>query len=148
MTASCMMWNMRTLIITTAMILIAGTCAADTFKLKIGESYTFEADQFTVGFTDISGDSRCPRNVTCFWEGDAAVLLTAGTREFTLHTAFGFQHTIEISGYTIRLNTVAPYPENEAPIDPEAYLVNITATKTTALPTTATTWGAIKNLYR
>jgi len=145
---------MRMLIITALITFGATVCVAETFDLAVGEFYTLNAgssDQFTIGFTAATEDSRCPTGVTCFWQGNAAIALSiqkeeAAAEAFTLHTAF--ENSTERHHYTIKLDTVSPYPENEVPNDLSNYIVRITATPNVALPVNTTTWGAIKTLYR
>ena len=47
------------------------------FGLAVGASTEVGPDGFVVGFTGIQDDSRCPVDVICGWEGDAAAALWA-----------------------------------------------------------------------
>ena len=45
------------------------------FTLAVGKHVTIAPDQVEIGFRKVDGDSRCPTNVLCFWEGAAGVQL-------------------------------------------------------------------------
>ena len=55
-----------------------------TFTLRFGQTATIAGKRVT--FADIA-DSRCPRDVNCVWEGDAAVRLESGNEHVVLHTS-------------------------------------------------------------
>ena len=46
------------------------------FELVPGQTAAFTTLGLTVRFDDVGNDSRCPVDVTCIWEGNAAVLVT------------------------------------------------------------------------
>ena len=77
-----------------------------------------------VSFTDIV-DSRCPKDVVCAWEGDAAVRLESGGTSLVLHTnQTAGQASGLLAGMTFTLLEVKPEPAapNEAKTD---YVVTI-----------------------
>lgn len=90
-------------------------------QLGVGETKTVAEwsdvpeETLVVEVTEIE-DGRCPRDVTCIWEGNAAVSATVRhgpeTQSFTLHTApkMGDDHIDTGLGVAVRLNDVAPYP--------------------------------------
>lgn|GEM_PF-447493 len=41
-------------------------------SLKVGQSVLIERINLHIAFTGVEEDSRCPRNVTCVWQGQAA----------------------------------------------------------------------------
>ena len=80
-----------------------GTPAPSTVGAGLGDDVTLNAGQevkiatkdFTVRFSRLAADSRCPANVQCIWAGDATVellLSEPGRGESTraeLHTGLG-----------------------------------------------------------
>jgi hypothetical protein len=82
-------------------------------------------DTFTVAFTDITEDSRCPIDAVCVWMGNAAVVLglTAGsgpTHALTLNTGV-VPNSAAHSGYRIRLVDVDPKPVSSSSIQRREY---------------------------
>lgn len=99
----------------------------EPFRLRVGERARVAGDDLAVAFVEVAGDSRCPKNVNCFWAGDAEVVLqlARGGEEATvrLHTHGGARYPQEASalGATLRLEELDPYPETEGKIAAEAY---------------------------
>ncbi len=106
----------------------------EPFRLGVGETAGLPGEDLTVRFTGVTGDSRCPSDVTCFWAGDAEVevRLSRGEEEasVSLHTNGGTQHPREAQalGCTLRLEDVEPYPSSKAEIAPEDYVVTLELT--------------------
>ena len=85
-----------------------------TLTLRFGE--TAAVGRMRVSFTDIV-DSRCPKEVVCAWEGDAAVRLESGGNSLVLHTnQTAGAASGELAGVTMTLLEVKPGPAapNEA----------------------------------
>jgi hypothetical protein len=61
---------------------------SDRIELGLGETVRVDAGDLTIAFDAVLDDSRCPLEVLCFWEGNAAVrlILTDGTGGFTAVT--------------------------------------------------------------
>ena len=101
-------------------------------RVPVGELATIEG--VAVHFNEVVEDSRCPRNVTCVWEGRAIVSLSVGTveelqepmsvilgkaiREET--TSKVFYETEQIQLMVVGLN---PYPEAGVEQGPYVLLV-------------------------
>lgn len=90
------------------------------FELAPGQEAVVEG--LTVTFQRVSGDSRCPIDVVCVWEGDAAVALllraapgAAEPRELHTSGQMGERET-SYSGYTVRLETLQPATRASEPI--------------------------------
>jgi hypothetical protein len=101
--------------------------------LAPGQSKVVGAGGLEVGFTRMYQDSRCPEDVECFWQGDAAARLWAKApgqdrSDFTLHTFPGFQTSQDYGDYQIGLTYVEPYPKHPDSIDPEDYRVTLYVT--------------------
>lgn len=97
------------------------------FQLKISETAVFTDQDLSVKADKVVEDNRCPTNVNCIVAGWVTVLL-----EFKVeNTSYPVQVTInpdkpqdaeaQVTGYTIRLVTVNPYPQSSNEIDLEDY---------------------------
>lgn len=96
----------------------------EPFTLAPGETAQVEGTGFAVTFESVSADSRCPSGVTCVWEGDAVVLVSARpatTSPRELHTSGRFATEAEVDGYSVRLVELAPVPRSDASPAPSAY---------------------------
>ena len=99
------------------------------FDLGVGQE--FLAGPSSVKFLGVVSDSRCPKNVTCIWPGEAKVLLGI--------TAMGkyLEKEVVVSGtgteFTIAddlqvlVAQLRPYPQTALPIAPGDYCLSITA---------------------
>lgn len=103
-----------------------------------GEAET--AGRTTVRFVAVAGDSRCPRDVTCVWAGDAEIEIALRQKEgpaegggtekeatVHLHTAGGARMPREAQalGLTLRLEALDPYPETSRRIEQEEYTATL-----------------------
>ena len=119
--------------------------------LALGEEA--EVGALLLSFESILGDSRCPIDVVCFWEGDGVILVKASTLEskpvwHPLHSHQGFGNVFEYEGYKIALAKLDPQPVSDYPIPPDEYQATLRITETSTLPLEDSTWGRIKDLYR
>ena len=142
-----------------AVVLLPVTSHADKrigepFDLGVGQAVLITDAGFSVGFDFITGDSRCPRNVECIWEGNAAAQVWAETtrndrRFFGLNTNPQFQTEGTYLGFVIRLLNVTPFPVDGINIDPSEYILTLVVLESdAAVPTREKTWGAFKEVYR
>ncbi|MEM7356627.1 MAG: hypothetical protein AAF657_37775, partial [Acidobacteriota bacterium] len=86
-----------------------------------------------VRFIRVVGDSRCPRGVTCIWEGNAEIELVLRHQSdatLHLHTQGSGRHHRQASahGFTLRLEALDPYPAKPEPIAPEDYVATLVLT--------------------
>ncbi len=85
-------------------------------------------NKLEIYFEDIAGDSRCPLNVMCVWEGDGAVVLNIRIKglelKTTLHTTLQPQH-VSVDEYVIKLISLNPYPVYGKEIKKEDYKVEL-----------------------
>ncbi len=90
----------------------------DEFAVGYGASFVVPGTVLEIGFQAVLGDSRCPSDVVCVWEGEGRIELglTMGdgptvpvelNTRGPLSTAHG--------GYTITLIELAPYPVSTRP---------------------------------
>ncbi|UCG85752.1 MAG: hypothetical protein JSW71_17810 [Gemmatimonadota bacterium] len=120
-----------------------GPQSGDEFQLRVGESAALEDVGLWLAFLGVSEDSRCPRQLACLWEGDAAVLVetapfpgglailaeTAGFPDFlgadsktdTLHTSLD-PKSLRLGPRELVLVGLDPYPETPSPIPLHAYV--------------------------
>jgi len=126
---------------------------AITIELGVGESKQVGDDGLVIGFDYITGDSRCPTGVLCFWPGDAAALIWADDPAHEkvtveLHTYYDFGRSFSYAGHVVTLVAVDPYPVYGRPTDPGEYVTTITILGGPESPVQAATWSRIKALYR
>ena len=100
------------------------TAAANgTHTLRYGSTMTIAGKAIT--FTDVN-ESRCPKDVTCVWAGDAAVRLESGGEVLVLHTnGSAGPSEGKLAGLTITLIEVKPEPVGSGEIRKADYLVTI-----------------------
>jgi hypothetical protein len=89
------------------------------FELKPGQVAKLSDAKLTVTFDSIAEDSRCPKDVVCFWEGQAVAKATIAQNETTEtldFTSRGNQYTLgiqQVGDYTVKLQQITPYPETQ-----------------------------------
>lgn len=77
-----------------------------TVTLRFGETASVSGARIT--FTDVT-DSRCPKEVVCAWEGDAAIRLESGSESVVLHSnATAGVTAANLGGVHITLTGVRP----------------------------------------
>jgi hypothetical protein len=96
------------------------------FEARVGLGDEILVDGlFGIGFDDLTEDSRCPVDVVCVWQGNAAVVLglTLGsgpTVPFTVNTGVE-PHSAVHGSYRVTLVGVLPAPYSTYPIDRNDY---------------------------
>jgi len=97
------------------------------YVLGFGE--TIHVGGMQLEFTTLAEDSRCPASVTCVWEGNARILLTASrgraTNVLELNTHAQFPTRVIFEGLLIELRRVEPYPATPALPAAQAYTVTL-----------------------
>ena len=85
------------------------------------------ADDVTVHFAGVTGDSRCPADAVCIQGGDAIVRLnvTADGRRSNVDLHTGNMQPLSTGNVTIELLRLVPYPFSSRPIQPEDYQATI-----------------------
>jgi hypothetical protein len=84
-----------------------------------------------IRFDSVLGDSRCPIDVVCVWEGNAEIAFEleepGGMHRFSLNTHAGFARDTVLAGRAIVLIDVLPYPiRPEQRLDQGEYKVILT----------------------
>jgi len=97
--------------------------AAINQPVELAPGQSTQVGALRVKFEGVTGDSRCPVDVTCVWQGDAVVRLSlthpreTGTKD--LHTA-GPTST-DFQGVVIELVQLDPMPRSTQNIPAESY---------------------------
>ena len=102
----------------------------EEFALKPGQTASVQDGALTVRFESVSNDSRCPRGVTCIWEGDAVVALSAhrgnaAPNRHELHTSGLYAREANEGPFRIELLKLDPLPAEGAPVDPKEYVATL-----------------------
>jgi hypothetical protein len=108
----------------------------EAFTLAPGETAHVRGTEVLIHFDRVTEDSRCPTDVQCPWQGNAAVRLELSSRiaEFApqpvvLNTGIEPRERTML-GITVRLVDVDPDPRAaDPPIDPARYRVELTVTR-------------------
>jgi hypothetical protein len=96
-------------------------------SLKVGQSVLIEGKNLHIKFTDVEEDSRCPRNVTCVWQGQAVSSLVITEPDGSIYDLKliepglqdGFSETI-FGDVNIFFHLI-PYPLNPGEISRDEY---------------------------
>ncbi len=106
------------------------------FKLRAGQQITLRGEKLRIRFAAVEDDSRCPRDVTCIWAGNAAVRLDVstsrrGSKSLTLNTGknSSLASETEYQGYKLRLVELSPYPQSDKQIAAGDYIVTLLVTR-------------------
>lgn len=105
----------------------------EVFTIGVGKSARITGEDMIVKFDEVIGDSRCPQNVTCVWEGVASgrvtikyqekdyalVLNQPGLTEQAKETFFNYTLTYSLN----------PYPREGEEIPLKEYLLTLTVTR-------------------
>jgi hypothetical protein len=108
------------------------------FTLSTGQTAVFDGGRLKIKFESVTGDSRCPKGVTCIQAGEAKCKVLIGNdRSYSaieLHDKAGMsgysETTFENTGYKIKLSfRVEPYPEAGKQIGSSDYKLLMTVIK-------------------
>ena len=119
--------------ITTAQIELATATVGQPFDLKFGQSADVAGTNLRLTFTRVAGDSRCPTDVVCVWEGDAEIAIRidrGGTRvgNAELHTSprTGGLRAVDLDGqHVLHLESVAPATHSSRRIPDAEYVATL-----------------------
>ena len=104
------------------------------FSLSIGQSAVITGENLEIKLKEVAEDSRCPKNVTCIWEGRVRgivqitdngslyemVLTEPGlSDQYTKETYQEYQFTFHVQ----------PYPEADKQISPDEYRLLLKVSK-------------------
>ena len=104
-----------------------GVKLGESFQLSYRESLNIQSTPLVVTFRAVHDDSRCPKGVECFWQGNAGIILSVSGADLLLNTTLDPQET-GYKGYKIHLVTVDPRPIVGVQLRPEDYIVTVIVT--------------------
>jgi len=100
------------------------------FTLAPGQTARIPGQGLAIRFDSVAGDSRCPQDVVCVWEGDASVHLTltrnGASRAVVVHTALDPKTVLE-GGVRLSLVGVTPNTDSRRAISKAEYRVQLQA---------------------
>lgn len=103
----------------------------DTITLRQGIPLYDPSYRFIILFDSVVADSRCPKDITCVWEGSAAVHLNFNNLQkeiqsvYTLDTHQSLNNDTTINNYYFKLLELNPYPEYQKEIKQKDYSLKI-----------------------
>jgi hypothetical protein len=136
--------KLKHLLVFTAIVLVFLTgCSKDqvavtvspgeTFTIGVGQSARITGEDMIVKFVEVIGDSRCPQNVNCVWEG------VASSRVAVTHKDVSYQIVLNQPGHTeyaeetfidyMLTYSLNPYPREGEEISPDEYRLTLIITK-------------------
>jgi hypothetical protein len=99
------------------------------FDLALGQEVTVEGSDVRIRFVSVAEDSRCPKGEQCITAGNARVILEVAVGNQApfraeLNTARG-PVEVELDGYRVALEGLAPEPVSGRAVRPADYLVTL-----------------------
>ncbi|MDC1067684.1 hypothetical protein OAQ99_00840 [Candidatus Kapabacteria bacterium] len=98
-------------------------------RISIGDQYFYTANNidYIINFIDVTGDSRCPTGVDCFWQGEAIIKLLVsdsnGNSEETLLSTEDLEK--EILSLKMTIKELSPYPVYKKEINKSDYVLEL-----------------------
>lgn len=107
----------------------------EEFTLGPGQTASVSEASWRVRFDAVTGDSRCPADVTCVWEGDATVRVVVtpggqGPVTLELHTQQAAAREAKVGDLHLRLVRLAPAPRSAQPVPAGDYRATFVASRT------------------
>lgn len=103
------------------------------FTLRVGETAVVDDTALRISLDKVAQDSRCPVDVQCVWEGDAAVSVVitdpAAPRSYELHTSGRYATEVTHGAYHVTLVRLDPVPRSTAPLSPGDYRATLRVSK-------------------
>ncbi len=105
----------------------------EVFTIGVGQSARITGEDMKVTFNGVIGDSRCPQNVTCVWEGVASsnITIVYQGKDYTVvlnSPGLTDQAKETFNDYTLTYS-LNPYPREGEEISPNDYRLTLTLTK-------------------
>ena len=100
----------------------------EEFELKFGNAARIDSAGFTITFSDVPEESRCPVGAECVTIGNAQILLSISDNSVRLNTHNPPRQNT-VGNFTIQLLQLTPYPELDNPIEKEDYRATLIVTK-------------------
>jgi hypothetical protein len=103
------------------------------FTLRVGQSAVVDGTGLRLVLAKVTQDSRCPVDVQCVWEGDAAVSVEIDDRSaptsYELHTSGRYPREVTHGAYRVTLVRLDPAPRSSAPVSPSDYLATLSVSR-------------------
>jgi hypothetical protein len=101
-------------------------------EVQVGDSVIISDIGLIITFKSVHGDSRCPADVICVWEGNAEIALglkniDGDTLSINLNTSLE-PREVSFSNLTITIKKLLPYPMSNVLINPDDYVVTLMIT--------------------
>ncbi len=101
-------------------------------QIAIGCTKSIGDDGVKSKFVEVLQDSRCPKGVTCVWEGNARIKIEVSQgknakQQFELETN-GNMRSADFKGLRITLKDLYPYPDSQNPTNRSDYKATFTVT--------------------
>lgn len=106
----------------------------DEFTLSIGQRAVIKGEELQVLFQEITGDSRCPADVNCIWQGEVTCnieITYKGNSSQIALTQPGLSDEYAVTqyqGYKFSIK-VTPYPRSGQKITPDMYRLHMIVSK-------------------
>lgn len=105
----------------------------EVFTIGVGQSARIASEDMEVTFIEVIGDSRCPQNVNCVWEGVASshVKITHEGVDYSIvlnQPGLTEQASETFINYTVTYS-LNPYPREGEEIPEKDYLLTLNVTK-------------------
>ncbi len=131
------------LLVSVFIVLLLGSCAGtgevkarlgEEFSLSIGQSVMITEENLEIKFVEVSEDNRCPKGVTCIWEGRVSAIVeisASGSSQQLNLTQPGLTEQPSWDAYKEYQLTfkVEPYPEAGKEIMADEYRLLLTVSK-------------------
>jgi hypothetical protein len=105
----------------------------ETFTIGVGDSARISNEDMEITFNEVIGDSRCPQNVTCVWEGVASSKVTIAYLGVNYVLALNEPGLTDQAKETFRNYTLTyslnPYPREGESIAANDYRLTMTVSK-------------------
>jgi hypothetical protein len=111
-----------------------GVKLGQEFSLKVGQEVSIIGEDLKIKFAEFVGDSRCPINVVCIWQGEVTVrieITTGGvsyTKTLVKPGSSPIYITTDFGNYEIQFD-VQPYPEAGKKISKQDYYLKLIVNK-------------------
>jgi hypothetical protein len=124
--------------------LLAAACATATGAVRpvglgqeteLSPGQSVQSGALRVTFTRVDGDSRCPADVVCVWEGDALVRLEVAAQPGEavpreLHTSGSAgNRVLTYGGFEVELVRLTPETHSQRPIPEKDYRLTLKITQ-------------------
>ena len=106
----------------------------ENFQIKIGQTIFINNENIKITLSEITADSRCPKDVMCVWEGQVeasfGVIQNNISQLFSLITHTAKENLVEfLDNYQAQLVEVRPEKESGYEIKPADYVLTVVVTK-------------------